>query len=60
MHKCNGCEVLIIDVEGAECAIVHSMAATVRDMKIAWPRVVRFETMGHANTWEWPRCEEDP
>ena len=48
MHSANGCEVLIIDAEGADCAILRSMLACCQTQQSPWPRAVRFETWG----WE--------
>ena len=53
MHNCTGCELLVIDAEGADCAILSSMAAAVQNMvNVQWPFVIRFETMGHADKRE--------
>ena len=48
MHSANGCEVLIVDAEGADCAILRSMLACCQTQQCPWPRVIRFETWG----WE--------
>ena len=48
-HNCRGCEVLIIDAEGADCAIIRSMIHTCQTCKnIMWPSVIRFESAGHS------------
>ena len=49
-HNCRGCQVLIIDAEGADCTILRSMlsACTGRG-RIRYPWVIRFETRGHGD-----------
>ena len=46
MHSAKGCEVLVIDAEGADCAILRSMVGCCRARRCPWPRVIRFETRG--------------
>ena len=58
-HNCPGCEVLIIDAEGSDCAILRSMIHTCTTLEDAkWPWVIRFETLGHADFKERNRVEE--
>ena len=63
MHSAKGCEVLIIDAEGADCAILRSMVGCCRARRCPWPRVIRFETRGFACTEEELKggngCEEE-
>ena len=58
-RNCPGCEVLIIDAEGSDCAILRSMIHTCTTRADAiWPWVIRFETLGHADFKERNRMEE--
>ena len=58
-HNCPGCEVLIIDAEGSDCAILRSMIHTCTTRADAiWPWVIRFETIGHADFKERNGVEE--
>jgi hypothetical protein len=41
-----GCEVLLIDTEGNDCAILRSMLHHCRRNPRAWPHVIQFESMG--------------
>ena len=47
-HNIKGCEVLVIDAEGADCAILKSMIDICTHNGIMWPWVVQFEAQGHA------------
>ena len=47
-HRIKGCEVLVIDAEGADCVILESVIGTCTSKDIMWPWVVRFEAQGHA------------
>ena len=59
LNKASGCEVLIIDAEGADCEILASMVeACEKEGGPAWPRVVCFETRGFANTPAEPWTEQ--
>lgn len=49
MHNARGCEVLAIDAEGADCAIIRSMMASCMAGNAEWPWVIRFETHRLAN-----------
>eukprot|EP00930_Biecheleria_cincta_P029026 TRINITY_DN20190_c0_g1_i1.p1 TRINITY_DN20190_c0_g1~~TRINITY_DN20190_c0_g1_i1.p1 ORF type:complete len:311 (-),score=49.51 TRINITY_DN20190_c0_g1_i1:254-1186(-) len=46
MHNASGCEVLIIDAEGSDCAILRSMIQSCERGFFSWPQVIRFETRG--------------
>ena len=63
MHSARGCEVLVIDAEGADCAILRSMVSCFRTHRYPWPRVIRFETRGVASAEAGLRgcsgCEEE-
>ena len=48
----SGCEILVIDAEGGDCAILRSMLAACQSHCFAWPRVIRFETRGHGDVKE--------
>ena len=56
-----GCELLIIDAEGCDAAIVRSLMAHCRDEewrgRDAWPYVIQFETMGHCDRIEGANAE---
>ena len=56
-HNSSGCEILIIDAEGADVAILRSMINACKFHNISWPRVIRFETRGLADV-ENDRTEE--
>ena len=58
LHNAHGCEVLIIDAEGADCAILRSMIVASSSSGFVWPRVIRFETQGLADVVEHSRVEE--
>ena len=51
-----GCELLIVDAEGWDAAILRSMMAHCqqeeRSGRDAWPYVIKFETMGHCDRLE--------
>jgi len=51
MHDATGCEVLVIDAEGYDCAIIRSLIEALRndETKFVWPLLIQFETCGHAN-----------
>jgi hypothetical protein len=51
-HKASGCEVLVIDAEGDDCAILRSMMKCCRSGQTSWPWVIRFETHGIADLKE--------
>lgn len=52
LHKASSCDVLVIDAEGADCAILRSVLDACRRQGVTWPRVLRFETRGHADLTE--------
>lgn len=60
MHNASGCEVLIIDAEGSDCAIIRSMIHSCARSLFSWPQVIRFETRGsnHCSN-EDGVCEEE-
>ena len=51
-----GCELLIVDAEGHDTAVLCSMLAhckeRLRNGLYEWPNVIQFETMGHCNKKE--------
>ena len=53
-EKCNfiGCEVLVIDTEGSDAAILRSMIEYCQRTPSAWPDLIQFETMGHCDEKE--------
>ena len=63
MHSAKECEVLIVDAEGADCAILRSMLACCQTQQCPWPRVIRFETWGwddeEARLSECSECKEE-
>mmetsp|Transcript_60137 Transcript_60137/g.160022 ORF Transcript_60137/g.160022 Transcript_60137/m.160022 type:complete len:340 (-) Transcript_60137:135-1154(-) len=59
MHHASSCEVLIIDAEGADCAILQSMIDSCRRKRVAWPRLIHFETRGLADVKESKGTEEE-
>ena len=56
-----GCELLIIDAEGSDTAILRSLMAYCReeehDSRNRWPYVIQFETMGHCDRLEGNNAE---
>ena len=58
LHNTSGCEVLAIDAEGADCAILRSMLHCCRNKEAFWPWVIRFETQQHADFKESTPAEE--
>jgi len=58
-----GCELLIIDAEGCDAAILRSLVAHCREEerygRNAWPYVIQFETMGHCDRIEGANAEWD-
>ena len=56
-YNTSGCEVLLVDAEGADCAIVRSVFQACKRKKMGWPSVIRFETRGVAGM-KGP-CEEE-
>ena len=49
MHSARGCEVLVIDAEGSDCAILRSVMSCCRgSQRCPWPWIIRFETRGFA------------
>jgi len=60
MYNATGCEVLIIDAEGSDCAIIRSMINSCERGLLSWPQVIRFETRGsnHCSN-EDGVCEEE-
>lgn len=58
-----GCELLIIDAEGCDAAILRSLVAHCREEESygrnAWPYVIQFETMGHCDRIEGANAEWD-
>lgn len=54
-----GCEVLIIDAEGTDCAILRSMIHTgTTSEDFLWPLVICFEIQGHGDVKERKSVEE--
>ena len=60
MVNASACEVLHIDAEGADCEIVESMGdfCSMWGDTQRWPRILKFETRGFANTWFNPLKED--
>ena len=54
LFNCSGCEIFLVDAEGADCLIVGSMIdaclKTAAKGKSTWPTIVRYET--HAGSYE--------
>ena len=60
LTNASGCEILIIDAEGADSDILRSMIkACQKPGGIRWPRVISYETRGWGNTSSEPRKEEE-
>lgn len=59
MHDASGCEVLIVDAEGSDLAVMRSVIDACSNGPYPWPRVLCFETMGHANNREHADAEEE-
>eukprot|EP00931_Biecheleriopsis_adriatica_P106144 TRINITY_DN80651_c0_g1_i1.p1 TRINITY_DN80651_c0_g1~~TRINITY_DN80651_c0_g1_i1.p1 ORF type:complete len:409 (+),score=70.63 TRINITY_DN80651_c0_g1_i1:37-1263(+) len=57
-HNAKGCEVLIIDAEGCDCAILRSAIEACKKGHCPWPRVIRFETRNDA-TGQSESCREE-
>ena len=55
LHMESACEVLHIDAEGADCAILESMGEL---SLIHGPRIIKLETRGLANTLFNPEKED--
>jgi hypothetical protein len=53
-HNATGCEVLMIDAEGWDCAIIRSVIYALQkdETGFVWPHLIHFESCGHANTKE--------
>ena len=45
-HNAAGCEILVVDAEGVDCAIVRSMIDACSSGRSKWPAIVRYETRG--------------
>ena len=58
MHQAGGCQVLLVDAEGSDCAILRSMMHTCKRGEMPWPWVIHFETCGHCDTKEHDKVEE--
>ena len=58
MHQARGCQVLLVDAEGSDCAILRSMMHTCKRGEMPWPWVIHFETCGHCDTKEHDKVEE--
>lgn len=43
LHNARACEVLVVDAEGADCAILRNVIAACSTGRVPWPRVIRFE-----------------
>ena len=43
-HNASGCEILIVDAEGGDCAIVNGMIHACTMGLTTWPTLVRYET----------------
>ena len=51
MTNSTGCELLIIDAEGADCEIIRSMVENCKSSRSPqWPRVILFESRGFGNS----------
>ena len=51
-YGAGGCKVLLVDAEGSDCAILHSMIGACQANRFIWPLIVQFETRGHAGVDE--------
>ena len=53
-HNATGCEVLMIDAEGWDCAIIRSVIYALQkdETRFVCPHLIHFESCGHANTKE--------
>ena len=58
MHQTRGCQVLLVDAEGSDCAILRSMMKTCNGGETPWPWVIHFETAGHCDIKELGEVEE--
>ena len=51
MTNTTGCELMLIDAEGADCEILRSMLKSCRSSRSSqWPRVILFESRGFGNS----------
>ena len=51
MTNTTGCELMLIDAEGADCEILRSMVENCKSRRPPqWPRVILFESRGFGNT----------
>ena len=51
MTNTTGCELMLIDAEGADCEILRSMVENCKSRRPPqWPRVILFESRGLGNT----------
>ena len=54
--KFNGCKLRIMDAEGHDMALLHSMLAYCKERLwcgfCEWPHMIQFETMDHCNNME--------
>lgn len=59
-YNASSCELLLIDAEGGDCAVLRSMIQACSDGVVrSWPKVIRFETRGHADVMEQRRDTEE-
>ena len=64
MSNADGCEILCVDAEGADCEILRSMCRAgggwgdLLAHRSPWPRVVMFETRGLADKGKHPWLED--
>lgn len=58
-YNFTGCEVLLIDTEGNDTAILRSMVAYCRKHPQAWPHLIQFESMGLCDSLEGDGAEFD-
>ena len=59
LHNASGCEVLAIDAEGTDCAIIRSMLECCKNGHASWPWVIRFETRRLGDFKEKNVCSEE-
>ena len=54
LHNAHGCEVLIIDAEGADCAILRSMIVASSSSRFVWRMVAHVKSLLRADSYMVP------
>ena len=44
LHNANGCEILVVDAEGSDYAIIDSMITACEEGYSSWPTIVVYES----------------